>query len=79
MPLCVVDRTTSFNCVEADLCCALLITVGGNRPSVSRHQVPKEISRTFNVVINSMVIMLIAPEDFLLVPPDATIADKVFN
>jgi hypothetical protein len=58
MPLCVVDRRTSFDRVEADLHRALLITVGRNRPSVSKHHVLEEISRSFNVVINSMVIMV---------------------
>jgi hypothetical protein len=51
-PLCVIDRTASIDRAEADLRRALLVTVGGNRPTVSKFQVLEEGSRVFNIVVN---------------------------
>jgi hypothetical protein len=78
-PLCVINQTASIDRTEADLRRALLVTVGGNRPTVSKFQVLEEVSRAFNIAVNSMVVMVAAPEDFLLMLPDTTVADRVFN
>jgi hypothetical protein len=78
-PLYIFPRSSSIDQAEADLQRALLVTVGGNRPSVASQQVLEAMARSYNVELSLMWIWRVAREDFLLLLPDRATADQVLN
>jgi hypothetical protein len=75
----IVDRSMAMGRVEAELSCAVLITVGGSRHLLLEQQVLVEVERLFGIVSSSTVIVKAAPKDFILVLPDRGATDRVFN
>jgi hypothetical protein len=78
-PLCIIDRSSSIDQAEAALRCALLVSIGGNRPVVIPQQMLDKVARVFNVNVSSMMIRATTPKHFLLSLPDFATADAVFN
>jgi hypothetical protein len=77
--LCIVQRSTILDRAEAELGSALFVTVGGNRPAVTEHQVIEEVARSFRTDASVMSILMSVLEDFILVLPDIRVADRVLN
>jgi hypothetical protein len=78
-PLCVIDRSPSIDWAEAELSCALFVSIGGSRPPVTAQQVLALVASVFDVAVHSMKSMPAAVEDFLLHLPDHGTVDRVFN
>jgi hypothetical protein len=53
--------------------------MGGSRPPVAPQHVLEVVARSFNVEPSLMAIMVVAPEDFLLVLFDQAMTDRVLN
>ncbi|KAF8647457.1 hypothetical protein HU200_065368 [Digitaria exilis] len=77
--MCIIDRSESIARAELDLRRGLLVTITGSRPAVSGEQVIQETTRAFGLDVEALQIMKTAPEDFLLILPDVSTADRVLN
>jgi hypothetical protein len=76
---CVSSTGRFPSTAEADLNHAVFISFGSNRPAVTARQVLEEVTRFYDVEAHSMEIMTAAVEDILLVLPDQTTTNQVFN
>jgi hypothetical protein len=61
---------------EVALCCA---SVGGARPLVTPDQVRQAVAQNFSLVMESLEVAVVEPEDFIVFLPDIAMADRVFN
>ncbi|KAF8670485.1 hypothetical protein HU200_050501 [Digitaria exilis] len=78
-PICVIDRSTRMDNTEVDLQRALVVTIGGNRPSLVADRVLREVARSYNLAEGTIQVTPFAPEDFLLLLPDREVAERVYN
>ncbi|KAF8719878.1 hypothetical protein HU200_024639 [Digitaria exilis] len=77
--MCIIDRSESIARAELDLRRGLLVTITGSRPAVSGEQVIQETARAFGLDVEALQITKTAPEDFLLILPNVSTADRVLN
>lgn len=78
-PVCIIDRTARLESAKAELRRALVVTIGGNHPTLEAGHVLQEVARGFEIDVESMQIMPFKPEDFLLLLPDWSVAERVYN
>jgi hypothetical protein len=78
-PLYVIDRSAAIDQAEAALRCALFASVGGAHPLVTPDQVRQAVAQNFNLVVESLEVVVVKPEDFIVFLPDIATTDQVFN
>jgi hypothetical protein len=76
---CVLEFSTAMAREEAALRRALFVSIVGSRPEISGAEVRDEVARAFGIDVNSISIHQSLPEDFLLLLPDESSADRVFS
>lgn len=69
-PVYIIGRTARVESAEAEPRSALVVNIGGNRPTLDAAQVLREVAHHLEVHVESMQIMPFKPEDFLLLLPD---------
>jgi hypothetical protein len=79
MKTCVIEFSTAMAREEAALRRALFVSIVGSRPEISGAEVRDEVARAFGIDVISISIHQSLPEDFLLLLPDESLADRVFN
>jgi hypothetical protein len=75
----MLEFSTAMAREEAALRRALFVSIVGSRPEISGAEVRDEVARAFGIDVNSISIHQSLPEDFLLLLPDESSADRVFS